>query len=87
MVWVATNEDKQTRIVGWYKNARVYREVRLLTFFTEESANSYYNMEVDAKDSYLLPVEDRTFPINRASEVGKGMGFGQSNIFKSSTKN
>lgn len=81
VVWVATNEKKQTRIVGWYKNARVYRENRELIFFTEQSSNQYYNVEAKTTDCFLLPVEDRTFEINRASEVGVGMGMGQSNIW------
>jgi len=26
VIWVATNKDNETRIVGWYKNATVYRK-------------------------------------------------------------
>lgn len=85
VVWVATNKNKQTRIVGWYKNARVYRKVHrtggALTFFFVPKISSYYNIEAKAIDCYLIPEEDRNFPIDRASEVGEGMGFGQSNIW------
>lgn len=81
VVWVATNEKKQTRIVGWYKNARAYRTYIEAMYFIDQSPNKYYNIEAKAKDCYLLPVEDRSFPIDRASEVGTGMGIGQSNIW------
>lgn len=81
VVWVATNKKKETRIVGWYKNARVYRSDKDLIFFANHKESSYYNVVADAKDCYLIPEDLRTFPIHRASEVGCGMGFGQSNIW------
>ncbi len=80
VVWVATNENSQTRIVGWYKNARVYKSNKETTFFTSLDHSIYYNIVANAMDCYLLPVEDRTFPIDRANVV-KGGGFGQSNIW------
>ncbi len=81
VVWVATNEKKETRIVGWYKNARVYRTDKDLNFFVNSQESSYYNIVADARDCDLIPEDSRTFPIHRAREVGRGMGFGQSNIW------
>lgn len=81
VVWVATNKKKETRVVGWYKNARVYRSDKDLTFFINYEASSYYNIVANSKDCYLIPEKDRNFPIDRANEVGPGMGFGQSNIW------
>lgn len=79
VVWLAASND-QTRIVGWYKNARVYRDVKEVMLFNEPSANTYYNIEAAATDSYLLAEEDRTFPIEWAYEDEGQKGFGESNI-------
>lgn len=81
VVWIATNKNKETRIIGWYKNARVYRSFQNVPSFTNGNFHLYYNIVVDSVDAILLPVEDRTFPIDRAKEVGKGRGIGQSNIW------
>ena len=80
VIWLATNNEQKTKIVAWYKNARVYREDRDLTFFTHPQANAYYNIEAKAEDCFLLAEEDRVFRIDRANEAGKGIDFGQSNI-------
>ena len=81
VIWVATNKNKETRIVGWYKNARVYRTDKDLTFFTDPATSSYYNITAKAKDCYLVPENNRDFSIDRASEVGTGKGIGQSNLW------
>jgi len=73
VVWVATNENNETRIVGWYNNARLYREEQFQEAFTDEAYNLYFNVEASAKDCFLLPEEQRTFPIQRAAESGKGI--------------
>lgn len=79
VVWVATNDKKETRIIGWYKNARIYRSN--LDKISSTNQNKYYNITADTEDCYLLPLKDRDFEIDRASKVGKGKGFGQSNIW------
>ncbi len=81
VVWLATNKNKQTRIVGWYENARVYRSDRDLSFFVDYQFSSYYNIVARAEDCYLIPEDNRTYTIDRASEVGAGMGIGQSNVW------
>ena len=81
VIWVATNKDSETRIVGWYKNATVYREDQFEEAFTNQNHNLYYRIKASARDCYLLPEEQRTFPIERASTVGTGMGMGRSNIW------
>ena len=86
IVWVATNENSETRIVGWYKNATVYREDQYERAFTDHNRDLYYRIKAPAKGCYLLPEEQRTFPIERASAAGTGMGMGRSNIWYAESK-
>lgn len=81
VIWVANKEKGQTRIVGWYKNATVYREQQFLEAFTDPNCDRIFQVEALAKDCFLLPEEERTFPIERAAQSGKGMGMGQANVW------
>ena len=81
VVWVATNDKNETRIVGWYKNATVYSVQKYQEAFTNESFDLCYNMVADAKNCYLIPEEERTFPIQRAAQTGTGTGMGRSNVW------
>lgn len=81
VVWVATSEKNETRIVGWYKNAMVYRSFQYQSLYSDPNENLRYNILADAKDCFLLPVGERIFPIERAAQVGAGMGIGRSNIW------
>jgi tetratricopeptide (TPR) repeat protein len=81
VIWVATNDANETRIVGWYKNATVYREQQSLHAFTHENFDLFYSIEALAKDSHLLPEEARSFPIQRAAQAGTGTGMGRSNVW------
>lgn len=81
VIWMATNEKQETRIVGWYKNARVYRSYQEQIAYTHPNYNLFYNISADAINCYLLPAENRTFPIERAAQSGKGTGIGRSNVW------
>lgn len=81
IIWCATNDTGGTRIVGWYKNATVFREMQYIPSFTDEDSSLNFNFVANAADCYLLPEEQRTFKIERASVAGKGNGFGQSNVW------
>lgn len=81
VVWVATNDINETRIVGWYKNATVYRQQQYQQAFTNENFDLSYNFVAEAKNCYLLPESERTFPIQRAAQTGRGTGLGRSNIW------
>ena len=48
--------------------------------------NLYYSFEANAKDCFLIPEEERIYPIGRAKKVGKGKGFGQSNVWYANTE-
>lgn len=62
-------------IVGWYKNATVYREFQI----DKRVKNRSYNIIASESLSKLLPVGDRNFNIPLASKDKYGPG--QSNIY------
>ena len=68
------SNEKGTLIVGWYKNAIVYR--KRLTY-----DNRKFNLETKSENAFLLPKEDRNFNIPRAANNERNIGFGQSNIW------
>lgn len=79
VVWTAGPPDGGTVIIGWYKDATVYRELQKIPCPTPQQENhgiKEYMIETDKKNAILLKPEERTFPIHR----GKG-GIGQSNVW------
>ena len=78
VVWCATNERHGSVIVGWYKNARVYRQQQSIYRMNERI--DYY-IESQAGNGTLLKEDERNFVVGRAKKVGKGKGFGQSNVW------
>ena len=81
--WVAPDPDKNhDRLIGWYKNARVFRhhadaEIDWITSRDEEEY--WCNIWAQAKDGVLLPLEERKMIIPRAKS-GCG-GIGQANVW------
>lgn len=81
VVWVARNpKEKQTYIVGWYKNAMVNR------YFQDdiEFDHGYY-VKAKAEDCHLVKEEERNFVIPRADKDHKGF-LGQSNVWYADKK-
>lgn len=80
VIWTAGPDAGGTAVVGWYKNARVYRESQTIKNPTplqkKNGLNSYW-ISALASDATLLPVESRHLMIPRAV---KG-GIGQSNVW------
>ena len=80
VVWTAGPDSGGTVVVGWYKNATVYREYQDVDFESSkhnENGVDRYRIVADAKDSTLLNIEDRHLVIPRAT---KG-GIGQNNVW------
>lgn len=80
VVWVATSPQGGARIVGWYRNATLYRNwqaapPRSNRHHAGVDCGFYATTHVD--DAVLLPPDNRTFEL---PPKGEG-GFGQSNIF------
>ncbi|MGG4676307.1 MULTISPECIES: protein NO VEIN domain-containing protein [Providencia] len=75
VIWCATSPSDGNVVIGWYRNARVFRNIQKLDENTAKPRAHYdeeesYWFEADAKDSLLLPVEERTLRVPRN---GKGL--------------
>ena len=79
VIWCAAINDEEARIVGWYRNATVYREMVSLPLYEEEYI--HFSFMADAKDCYLLPEEERTFAIKRSKSSAPLKGASKSNIW------
>lgn len=80
VIWTAGPDSGGTVIVGWYKNATVYRDAQQLNVQSDlqiQNGISTYRILADASDAVLLPAHKRDFMIPRAV---KG-GIGQSNVW------
>ena len=80
VVWCALKPSGDTVIVGWYEHATVSRYYQS-SMGTPFGLSRDYFVWAKAEDCYLLPEEDRSYVIGRASTDGKGRGFGQSNFW------
>lgn len=77
VVWCATRDKNMPRVVGWYKNATVYRDYRVCTF--TDGYEQYYNVIAKVKDCVLVPWTQRGLLEWEAPTAKKyGFGFGQS---------
>lgn len=85
VVWCAKSLDNDfTSIVGWYKNATVYRKYKNNDYCDKE--NRKYNICAKAKDCVLLPIglrNRRTFSYvpRKGKNSFPSYGFGRSNIW------
>lgn len=80
VIWTATRPEGGTVVVGWYKNATVFREYQYFKSApTLHSQNGLEGFRIYArsKDVQLLPIDERTIQIPRQT---KG-GIGQSNVW------
>lgn len=80
VVWTATRPTGGTAVVGWYKNATVFREYQKHQTFPNlhrKNGVDGYWIRADSTDAKILAVDERTCEIPR--QVKGGMG--QSNIW------
>lgn len=80
VVWTAGPERGGTTVIGWYKNATVFRESRKIlkpSKIQKKNHVSTYWIKAPANKAVLLPVEQRELMIPRGI---KG-GIGQSNVW------
>lgn len=78
-IWVATSPEGGAVIIGWYRNATIYRALQpppLHSGRENGDTDCGYYVVASAKDAVLLPPEERDFSL---PERGRG-GFGQANI-------
>lgn len=80
VVWTATRPSGGTVIVGWYKDATVFREYQWFSKIPNAQSQNRidgYRIKARSIDATILPVDARVFEIPRQR---KG-GMGQSNIW------
>lgn len=80
VVWTAGPESGGTVVVGWYRNATVYRNLQSIghpNALQMKNGVTSYRVKAPWEEAVLLPVEKRELIIPRAT---KG-GIGQSNVW------
>lgn len=83
VIWCATTDRNQTSVMGWYKNATVYREYQRLEF--DRGYVQAYSVLAEKEGCVLLPRDERDkFIWNAAVAKKRGYGFGQSLIWYAS---
>jgi len=86
VIWCASHPIRGTVIVGWYEHATVYRQLQDMITTPITGLERCYWFKTKAEDAYLLPEDERTFEIGRASKTGAGTGFGQQNYWFAESK-
>lgn len=81
IIWCAPLPSGKTVIVGWYKNATMFRDYQISDFTPVTGIDRFYFAKAKSEDCYLLPESLRIFEIERAAKAGKGKGFGQQNYW------
>lgn len=85
VVWCAKRDRGDVTVVGWYKNATVYRDLQdwVIMFANGEEENRGYNIRAKADDCTLLPEPERNRHIWSipSAKYTKTFGFGQSMVW------
>ena len=82
VVWTAPRKDVGPVVVGWYRNATVYRKLQPMPENAERHKKNglmSYRITASFNDATLLPPSERNCKIPRAKDEKGGMG--QSNIW------
>lgn len=74
-------------IVGWYKNATVFRESQRINRKIDGINQDIYFIKANVEDSYLLPVKNRVYKVGHGIKGEKEGNPGQSNSFYIYDKN
>lgn len=85
VVWCAKYHDNRTVVVGWYKNATVYRYYDRFDVSLQNNA-SYthtFNIVADTEDCVLLSEGERNVHIWQVprKNMTRSYGFGQANVW------
>ena len=85
VVWCAKRDRGDITVVGWYKNATVYRDLQdwVVTLGNGDEENRGYNIRAKADDCILLPDTQRNRHIWSipSAKYTKAFGFGQSMVW------
>lgn len=82
VIWVAKHpETGKNVIVGWYKNATLYKYSQECYPYGGIGRDLYFSIEACSKDCFLLPESERKFEIPKAAVAGKDRGMSKSDIW------
>jgi hypothetical protein len=85
VVWCAKRDLGDVTVVGWYKNATVYRDLQdwFITFENGEQENRGYNIRANADHCTLLPESERNYYVWEipTAKYTKSYGFGQAMVW------
>ena len=85
VIWCAKRERGDITVVGWYKNAKVYRRLQDFTMIFEDGYEEErcYNIIAETSNCVLLPEAERNRRIwwVPTAQYTKSYGFGQSMIW------
>lgn len=85
VIWCSTHNQNQPVVVGWYKNATVYRYYNSIQSVSENGTpyEQTYIVDAAAKDCVLLPFGERNRHCWEAArrKKGRSYGFGQANVW------
>ncbi len=81
VIWCATSDLNETSVVGWYKNATVFRKYQL--FKDDKSKERFYNILALSSNCVLLPQGTRHRHIWSvpSKKYTRAFGFGQSMLW------
>lgn len=86
VIWCATADTNRASVVGWYKNAQVFRNYQFANF--ENGYVQAFNALARKEDCVLLPQDERNSNIWKSPNSKKGsFGFGQSMIWYGDNEN
>ena len=72
VVWTAKNREGVNKVIGWYKQATLYRQARVSLSMDSERTLFKYSIVAPARKALLLPVELRLLD---AKDMGEGIYF------------
>lgn len=85
VVWCATRVEGDTTVVGWYKNATVFRHLQDWTMIFEDGSEEErgYNVIAESRNCTLLPEGERNRNIWSvpSARYTKSFGFGQAMVW------
>lgn len=87
VIWCASKSGAETSVVGWYKNATVFRNYQSVPINLEDGSvqDKLYNIIGSAEDVLLLPEAERSNEIwtvpQKNSKQGDAYGFYRSNVW------
>lgn len=81
VIWCATSDLNETSVVGWYKNATVFRKYQ--SFKDDKSKERFYNILALSSNCVLLPQGTRHRHIWSvpSKKYTRAFGFGQSMLW------